>query len=78
MVHSGVVLMVCVHSNRDCNLLARPTIRGALIVIATESTHNVGVVVLDAIRRLIGSVELEEKVVFREKSRHFIVQRWIH
>lgn len=62
MVHPGVVLLPGVHSNGDGDELAGPSPGGALLVVAGEAAHDVGVVVLGAVSLVVVVVEGEDEV----------------
>lgn len=70
IVHPGIVFCRCtrVHSYGNGDLLAGPTIGGAGIVVAYESTHDVGVIFLNATPSLVGIIEVEDIVFFFEET----------
>lgn len=70
IVYPGIVFrrFTRIHSYGNGNLLAGPTIGGAGIVMAYESTHNIGVIIFDATLRIVGIMEVKDKLVFFEES----------
>lgn len=59
--HSRIVRATLVQSYSDGNVLARPLASSASVVLASESSHNLGVVILDASRIVVLVVKAVRK-----------------
>lgn len=66
VVYPSVVLCSRVHSYSYWDLLARPSARLTYTVVAYESTHDMCVVIMRVIPRIVRSVEAEDKIVALE------------
>lgn len=66
VVYPSVVLCSRVHSYRYWDLLVRPSARNTCIVVAYESTHDMCVVFMRVVPRIVRSVEAEGEIVIPE------------
>lgn len=74
MVNAHVILSPGVHAYGNSNLLAGPTVRSAVLIVADKATHHIGVVLLDASLGIIDRTEVKEEIVLLQKSGHIIMQ----
>lgn len=63
MIHSRIILRSSIHTDRDSDHLARPSMGAAFAVMANEFSHDTRVFFFGTGDRIVDGVEFEVEIV---------------